>query len=135
MTRLLNALLNAAIVIITLLFIFVFVPAIETRWFPVYSLFEVVEIAPSDKGSKVTFRYTKFRDCYPQGYAWFSGDIGRGYKQLNIVPRVSVPQTPVGRHQTTMEIEITPEEFTGPLYAEIYSRCHPFWVTRSVVFR
>jgi hypothetical protein len=135
MNHVLNTFLNAAIVVVILLFIFVFLPVIETRWFPVYSPFEVINIEPSKKGSKVTFRYTKYRDCFPQGYSWYTNDLGRGLRQLGVTPRLTAPQTPVGRNQTTMEIEITPEEFAGPLYAEIYSRCHPFWVTRSIVFQ
>lgn len=135
MTHILQIMLNAAIVVVALLFTFVLVPVIETRWFPVYSLFEVVSIEPSEKGSKVTFRFTKFRDCWPQGYAWYAGDLGRGLKQLNVNSRLSAPRTPLGRNQTTLDIEITPEEFAGPLYAEVYSRCHPFWTTRSVVFQ
>lgn len=133
--RALDWFLNAVIVVLILLGIFVAGPEIETRWFPAYSRFEVLKIEPHEKGSKVTVRYSKFRDCIPQGYAWYLGDLGDNMRQLTVSANLTAPSLPIGRHTSTQIIEVTPEEFAGSLYAEVFSKCHPFWITRSVVFQ
>lgn len=134
MTRILDWLLNASIGVVMLLAIFVVGPEIETRFFPVYSRFELIEAVPFNKGSKIVVRYTKFRHCFPQGYAWYSGDLGKSLRQLSVSAHPRVPIQSVGRHEQTIEIDVTPPEIMNNLYAEVFSRCHPLWITRSVVF-
>jgi len=56
-------------------------------------------------------------------------------RQLDVKSRrvVPAPSVPVGRHRTKLDVDVNPVEFANGIYAEVFSRCHPFWVTRSVV--
>lgn len=135
MSRILDWLLNASIGVVLLLAIFVVGPEIETRWFPVYSRFELIDVVEFDKGSKITVRYTKFRNCFPQGYAWYSGDLGKSMRQLTVSASPRIPIQSVGRHEQVISLDVPPSEIVNNLYAEVFSRCHPLWITRSVVFQ
>ncbi len=137
LSKLLNVMVNLTIVILSILAITVLGPEIETRWFPVYSKFRILKIEPGPEGgSTVTVEFSKFRNCIPQGYAWYNGDFGNNYRQLEVTSRRPnpSPSLPIGRTHSTLDVRITPDEFASGIWAETFSRCHPFWVTRSVVF-
>lgn len=130
--------------ILTLLFSMVVIvlffslgPLAEGRLFPVYSHFTIVEMTPTDEGVKVTFRFTKFRNCDPMGYQWYADDtdgLGPGVKVLNIKRLAPPNPKPLGTQMSSpIVIEgITPLELPN-VRASIFSRCHPLWVTETVV--
>lgn len=137
MMRLLDWVLNATIAVVMLLIIFVAGPEVETRWFPAYSKFTIDDVKPTPdgEGSVVTVEFSVFRRCVPQGYAWYTGDLGLGMRLVNVKSRALPPtMRPVGRHRSVIDVDISPAEIMNNLYAEVFSRCHPFWVTRSVIY-
>lgn len=138
--RLLNFGLITSAVTILLIGFFVIGPWLETKWFPVYSKFQIIKAEKySDHESLVTFRFTKLRQCDPQGSAWFFGEVGAAYRQIRIIIQrpagVDSVIRPVGTHISNPYLmDITVEELANATFAEIYNRCHPFWLTRSVIF-
>lgn len=135
--RAIGWLLNCAFVAIVLLGITAIGPEIETRWNPVYAKFKIVSVDPVGLDAvRFTVDLYKFRDCLPQGYGWYSGDLGSYNRQLNVVAQSqnTAPKLPVGKSRSVFVVHgITLREVPG-IWAETYSRCHPFWMTRSVVF-
>lgn len=110
-------------------------PAAETRFFPVYSRFEVVTAEKSPEGTIATFKFTKYRDCEARGWAWYVGEFGAVSRQVEVKPvDGSVPSRKVGPNVSSKHlIAADPQQVRDDMYAEIYTRCHPFWLTRSVV--
>ena len=137
--RLLHLLLTTLAGCIIMIGVFVIGPAIETTWFPVYSKFKIISLERySDTQSLVVFKFTKNRQCEPQGASWFFGEPGAAFRQLRItVQNPSNPSMPrpLGT-QTTFPyiIDATVEEVANATFAEIYNRCHPFWLTRSEIY-
>lgn len=133
----LNLLLNFTIAIGAIFGVFFIGPEIETRWFPVYSKFVVVSVGSDlENGSVVVVEYTRYRNCFAQGYAWYHGDFGTNYRQLDaqrIRSPGSVPSSPE-RTISRFSVDITPDEFASGVWIEMFSRCHFLWTTRSVVF-
>lgn len=132
-----NWVLNISLAMAGVIFIWVVMPVVETKWNPVYSKFKVLSIKNNGAGgSLVEVEYQKFRDCFPQGYAWYQGDFGKYTRQVDVTSTrpVGSPNLPVGKHHVTLDVKITPEEFASGITAETFSRCHPLWVTRSVIF-
>lgn len=114
-------------------------PAIETMFFPAYGKFRLVSVEPVGEGqSKAIFSFEKKRDCAPAGFAWFNGEIGNSYQVVNFTvdtPSGNGVQRPVGHHiSNPYIIEVNPNDVRTRLLGEIYSRCHPFWITRSEVY-
>lgn len=130
--------LNLAAVAVFIMALSVLGPMIESRFFPVYAKFKILDMQPTadGKASVLTIELRKLRDCIPQGYAWYSSDLGSFIQQLNVVSntRNAAPVLPLGRHVSKFTIDgIKPADLPS-LYAETFSRCHPLWVTRTVVF-
>lgn len=129
--------LDVALAAIMLVLVWVLGPEIESRWYPAYSKFEVLDVQPKadPEKSTITVEFTKYRDCFPQGYAWYSGDLGNTFRQIEVFSRRTPGSAilPVGRHKITLDVNVAPEEFINGISAEIFNRCHIFWVTRSVV--
>lgn len=138
MNRALNIFLTGLWVMVLIISVYSIGPTLETRWFPVYSKFKIVTIESKDSGIVATFEYVKRRNCDPQGYAWYNGDLSTGFKQLNVrSTRTEAGQSrPLGQHVTTpMFIDgVTLTDMANQVVAELYSRCHPLWLTRSVVY-
>lgn len=116
-----------------------FGPVLETRYNPAYSKFKIAEIRQApDGGSLVKFTYTKLRACEPLGFRWFIGEPGAAFRQLEIVsdrPAGRRINRPVGTHTSVeYKVDVTPEALVSQGFASIYSNCHPFWVTRSVIY-
>jgi hypothetical protein len=110
-------------------------PMLETRLFPVYSKFKIVNIEPNPKGLMVTVQFTKYRNCDPQGYAWYVGDFGKGFEQLNIKARSTTTVRPLGTQITQpFLIEGLEVKDLPMLSAEITNRCHPLWPTLSIIY-
>lgn len=117
--------------------LFVVGPVVETKLFPVYSKFALVSVEPFGDGqSRAVFEFTKHRQCEPQGSAWFAGEFGAAFRQLpmRIDGRIAGTR-PLGRQLTSPYIiDALPELVRDGVFAEIYSRCHPFWLTRSAIY-
>jgi len=63
-----NWVLNITLFAVSMIFVGIAGPEIETRWFPVYSKFKILNVEPNEKGgSVIEADYVKFRDCFPQG--------------------------------------------------------------------
>lgn len=110
-------------------------PAVETRFFPVYSRFEVVTAAPAEGGTIATFKFTKYRDCEARGWAWYIGEFGAISRQVEVKPvKETSPMRKIGERVSSPHlIAAEPEQVRDEMHAEILSYCHPFWLTRSVV--
>lgn len=114
-------------------------PSLETRFFPVYSKFEIVKIDETPSGgSRVIFRYYKLRSCAPAGFMWFIGEPGGAFRQIDILsarpPGVRVNR-PIGENTSVpYEIDVPPNELLTRGFATIYNNCHPLWITRSVIY-
>jgi hypothetical protein len=137
MMRFVSWVLDVAFAAIMLVLIWVIGPELESRWYPAYSQFHVLDVQPgkTEEMSTITVEFTKYRDCFPQGYAWYSGDLGNTFRQIEVFSRRTPGSAilPVGRHKITLDVKVAPEEFVNGISAEIFNRCHIFWVTRSKV--
>jgi hypothetical protein len=119
--------------------VMVFGPVLETYLYPAYSRFEVVSIEPTKDGqTRARFRFTKHRACVPHGFTWFSGEAGAEYREVDVVinqDKSLPPVRPIGEQLTSEYIlGVEPSVLERGVYAEIYSRCHPFWITTSIVY-
>ena len=138
--KLLNFGLSTSAVAVLLVAFYTFAPWLETRWMPVYSKFKVISIERvSDTQSRVVFRFEKLRQCEPQGSAWLFGEPGAAFRQLRIT--IERPHgidsiiRPVGVHVSNPYLmDTSVEQIASATFAEIYSRCHPFWLTRSEIY-
>ena len=137
--RILNLALLLTATLLALAGVFTIGPAWETRFNPAYSKFQIASVRQTpDGGSLVTFTYTKLRACEPLGFRWFIGEPGAAFRQLEIVsdrPTGQRPNRPIGTHTSVeYKVDVTPEALVSQGFASIYSNCHPFWVTRSVIY-
>lgn len=138
--KLLSAFLHVLLFMALAVFIFSVGPLIEERFFPVYSKFTIVEAVNVPGGVRAVFRFTKWRNCDPseRGIAWYHGDEGSGFTQLrteNLGPPAVLPR-PIGTQRTNPWLfqGIDELDLRSEVFAEVYARCHPLWITRTVVF-
>jgi hypothetical protein len=114
-------------------------PKIETHFFPVYSQFQILKIKETeDGGTEVVFRYTKLRSCKPAGIMWFIGEPGGAYRQIDLVsnrPPLTTVNRPLGENTSVpYKVDVAPAVLINRGFANIYSNCHPFWVTQSSIY-
>lgn len=110
-------------------------PIVETRFFPVYSRFAVEDIRAAEGGTEARFRFTKFRDCDARGWAWYVGDFGATSRQVEVKSTENAVDRPLGMFVSNPYfIAADPNQVSNEMYVEIHSRCHPFWLTVSVVY-
>ena len=126
-------------VMVAMMAFFTIGPDLETRFWPAYGKFRLVSVEPHGEGySRAVFEFEKKRSCTPAGFAWFNGEIGSSYQLVDYAidgPGGSGVQRPVGFHRSSPYLlEAKPEDVRNRLLGEIYSRCHPFWITRSEVY-
>lgn len=96
-----------------------------------------MSVEPYGEGqSRAVFRFTKLRQCDPQGSAWFAGEMGKAFRQLPMtIQGGGTSLRPLGEQLTSPYIiDAPPEVVRGAVFAEIYSRCWPLWTTRSVIY-
>jgi len=134
--RVRDAILGVLFVMVTVMVIGTFGPAIETRFFPVYSKFELVSADETEGGTVAQFRYEKLRECPAQGFAWYVGELGAASRQIVVEPvnPVNGPRG-VGAHVTTpylMDVDL--RHIKDGMRAEIFNRCHAFWVSRTEIY-
>lgn len=110
-------------------------PAAETRFFPVYSRFDVVSAEPAEGGTIATFKFTKYRDCEARGWAWYIGEFGALARQVEIKNVQGVSKRRKLGPTTSLPylIAAEPDQVRSEMHAEILSYCHPLWLSRSVV--
>lgn len=112
-------------------------PAIETKFFPVYGKFELIDVKSVNGSTVGQFSYEKLRPCEAQGFAWFAGEFGATSRQVEVLPVERRSTThPVGFHLTVPYVFVgaSPEQVKSSMRAEIYNRCHPFWVSRTEIY-
>lgn len=114
-------------------------PVVETTFFPPYGKFKLLSVEPYGEGqSRAIFSFDKRRSCTPAGFAWFNGEMGASYTIVDFVidsPSGSGITRPPGHHiSSPYIIDVPPNDVRTQLLGEIYSRCHPFWISRSEVY-
>jgi len=139
MRRFLDLTLSGLGAAVLLIAVFVLGPELETRFFPVYSKFEIERIRPIDAtSSEVVFRYTKYRECAPQGFSWYMGEPGAAFRQMKVIPSdpdESPPIRPLGKNLSVpYVIDATPDQIRDRTFGEIFNRCHFAWSSRSVIY-
>lgn len=137
--RIINLALSIGLVITFMLAVVTIGPALETRLYPVYSKFQIFSIKETaDGGTEVIFRYEKLRSCPPAGVTWFIGDPGGAYRQVDFVsnrPPMERVNRSLGENTSVpYKIDVAPAVLINQGFATIYNNCHPFWVTRSVIY-
>ena len=128
--------MGAALLLIA---VFMFGPMLETAFYPAYSKFKIASVEPLPDGqSRVQFQYSKYRQCDPQGFSWFIGEPGAAFRQLKVTAddyKGRSTARPIGDHMSEpYVIDARPDQLKDRAFAEIYSRCHPFWLTRSSIY-
>lgn len=133
--RVLNWVLGVLFSLVLLIIFFGVGPWVESWLFPVYSRFAIVSMQATPTGTRAIFQYTKYRNCEALGYSWYNGDLGAGLKILNVKREGPNRPRPLGTQITApINIEgVTPEELANQVNAVLYSRCHPLWITETVV--
>ncbi len=136
MGKIANWLLAVIAVLLSIMAVAFVGPAVETRFFPVYSRFVVVTAEDHEGGTLATFRFTKYRQCDARGWAWFIGEFGAVSRQVEVKPAEGIRQDrPLGASVSSpYVIAAAPDDVRNRMHAEIYSRCHGLWLTRSVVY-
>jgi len=115
-------------------------PWVETTYFPVYSSFEIVSIeASGDHQSRAVFKFTKYRECESAGFAWFQGELNTPLRPLEVRvvrdPGDPVTVRPLGEQLSSPYLlDVTLDRIENVTFAEVFSRCHPFWLTRSIIY-
>lgn len=121
-------------------------PLIETRYFPVYTKMQIVSIERiPPNNSLITAKYEKLRDCEPLASAWYNSPIAVDLdaRQLQFTPRRAVGgnpgprplNRPIGKYTSQpFELDASPEDIKQTVFAEVFSRCHPFWTTRTLIY-
>ena len=118
--------------------IFTIGPAIETRYFPVVSKLRILSIEPEGDGARIMAEFTKLRGCEYIGLSWFHrlGE-GNGFERVPLIllrrpGDEGSPNRPEGRQRAgPWIVGVPPPEIAGNSFAQLFHRCHPFWVTTT----
>lgn len=134
-----SILLNLSIILLSLATVVTLGPRIESRFFPVYTQFEILKIEETASGgTQVVFRYEKLRNCKPAGVNWFIGEPGGAYRQVEMLsqrPPLAAVNRPLGENTTVpYTIDVAPAVLINRGFATIYNNCHPFWLTQSSIY-
>jgi hypothetical protein len=125
------------ITFLTLLYSFFMVgPAIESRWFPVLSKMQVLELQSlTDQTSAVRAEFTKLRNCEYLGIAWYHGSQQKDFERISMVPirdpdDTSSANRPVGTQRAgPWRLTMPADEVLRNSFVQAFHRCHPFWTT------
>lgn len=130
-----GALLSMTTVVL-LVTLFVSMPAVETRFFPVVQHLEIDNVAPASENRSVIYgHFNKVRQCDYIGISWFrrTSDGALERVPVELMRRAgdtSSPTRPTGRQVAgPWVIGIPPEEVRFVSIVELTHRCHPFWTT------
>lgn len=131
----LQTILGAITVSVLLITVFVTMPVLETRFFPVVHKLLIDSIEPLGNQSIVRGTFNKVRQCDYIGIAWFERNQLGGLDRVQVQTRrdindVSSPNRPVGWQSAgPWIIAIPADELKSNSVAELSHRCHPFWTT------
>lgn len=112
-------------------------PDLESRFRPVYSHFAIDQIYADPDGTRVRFRYTKYRYCDPVGFTFFAGDPNNSFQPLIVEALDGLqPPKPLGNQVSNLyKVRgVTPEQFRMNVFGVISNRCHGLWTTRTVIY-
>lgn len=130
-------------VIVASVLAFALAPTVETKFFPPYSTFHLIEAVDQPGGVLATFEFTKNRDCAPKGLAWYLGEVGDSTSVDTSAPRGTRSPRPLGEQLSSPYLfaGITKAELETEVIAVIRNQCaFPFteiplpWVTVSWVY-
>jgi hypothetical protein len=108
-------------------------PMTETKFWPVYGKFRIVDMDDLQDGLRIVARFEKKRNCDPQGYGWYLGEFGI-MKQVVTRSGDLVVHRPIGIQLGTFFIKDLTTKDVPYLYAEVYHHCHPLWITRTIIY-
>jgi hypothetical protein len=131
--RIIHLVLHILLTMMLILAIFTLGPMLETKYWPVYSHFTVVKARNVPAGLEVTARFTKNRNCAPQGYGWYLGEFGIMKQVITRSSDITVHR-PLGNQIGVFTVEELRLDDLDYLYAEVYHHCHPLWLSRSVIY-
>lgn len=120
---------------VLLITIFVTLPLVETRFFPVVHKLQIDSIEPLGEQSVIRGTLNKVRQCDYVGVAWFKRNAIGTLDRVQVQTRrditdVSSPNRPLGRQGVgPWIIAIPADEIRANSVAELTHRCHPFWTT------
>ena len=121
-------------------FIFYVGPDIESRMAPVVERLTITRVIPiNGQTAYVHAEFRKNRPCDLIGTAWYrvlpTGGMERVGLDTRITPAPLVVSRPVGINRVgPWLVGMNAGEIVGESYAEMYHRCHPMWITRSVLY-
>jgi len=102
-------------------------PLIETKFFPVYTKFELVEATETPDGVIAVFEFTKIRDCKPKGSHWYLGNSMS--VDVTVPTGLAGPEPrPLGKQRTSPYLleNVTIEDLKDPnrVIAEVRNQCN-----------
>lgn len=112
-------------------------PAVETIAFPVVGKLQVDEIAEVTGKVTMQVRFNKLRNCEYVGISWFKGEKNGSFERVPIELRrptgdSSSPNRPIGQQRSGPWIlSMTLDQMRTNSFAQLYHRCHPFWLTTT----
>ncbi len=112
-------------------------PYLETQYLPVVSKLEILSAVPRNGGMQTELRaaFRKTRDCEYIGLAWFVGDRQTQFDRVSIILMrdqgdTSSPSRPLGYQKAgPWLLSIPPDDVKKRSFAQLFHRCHPFWMT------
>jgi hypothetical protein len=116
----------------------------EGYWFPVVNNFQIHKLEAHGDKTWVWSSFDKVRNCEYVGISWYykfptPGLITIARRTLDIDPNDAQqeqdPNRPEGEHIVgPWEINMTIEEVRNHTLLSTTHRCHPFYITRSILF-
>lgn len=123
------------------MFTFAAAPFVETRMFPVYSKFHILEATQTPDGVVASFEFEKFRECEPKGLTWFLGEIGISTAVTTSAPEGTRGPRPLGRNVSSPYLleGVTIDDLNTQVIAQLRNQCSIFgiqlpWTTISDVY-
>jgi len=137
--KMVNFALSVVAAMLLLMSFFTFGPLVESKFFPVYSKFRIIEAEDSPQGARAIFEFNKYRNCDPQGFAFYNGELGQAFHHVMVNVENTSPGSrlrPLGPQLTSVYNlrNVTVDDLKSSVFAEIYSRCHPLWITRTKIY-
>lgn len=113
-----------------------FASYLETMIYPVVTEFKInSEIPTAMNHTIVAGQYEKRRNCESRGITWYLKDKKTGQDIPLPVNRMIVQTRPVGEYSFgPWEIWAKKEDLRNNGYAVVLHDCHPFYLTRSIVY-
>ena len=113
-------------------------PSLENRYFPVVSKLKIADLrADSDGNAIIMAEFTKVRNCEYLGVAWYRGSRNQGFERVPVILQRragdrSNPNRPLGTQRSGPWLVGMPVvEIDGNSFAELFHRCHPFWISKT----